>query len=140
MPFSGEANYVEETSASRSVGLMNYNSQDADESEFLEINDFFDLEDAEQIMNYTETERLVSATNGMFDNLEYCDASLFLPGPVDTAGVVAENQFVDLVNSGIQNQGYQYTTEVRTQNQIALNVQSHTKHNHVVLSSHTSGT
>ncbi|KAK3133714.1 hypothetical protein QOZ80_6AG0540030 [Eleusine coracana subsp. coracana] len=139
VPFSGEANFGEETSASRSVpGLMNYNSQDADESEFLEINDFFDLEDTEQIVNLTETERLLE--NGMFDNLEYSDAPLFLPGPFNTAGVVAENQFVDLVNSGIQDQGYQYTTEVRTQSQIALNMQSHMKHNHVVLSSHTSGT
>ncbi|XP_062193707.1 NAC domain-containing protein 16-like [Phragmites australis] len=139
VPFIGETNCAEETSALRSVsGLISYNSQDADE--FLEINDFFDLEDVEQSTNCTATEHLISATSGMLDNLEYSDAPMFLPGPFDTAGLVAENEFVDFGNSGIQNQGYQYTAEVRTQNQVALNVRSHMKHNHVVLSSHASGT
>ncbi|KAF8694880.1 hypothetical protein HU200_037980 [Digitaria exilis] len=140
VPFSGETNSSEGTSVPHSVsGLISYNSQDADE-EFLEINDFFDLEDVEQSANCTATEHLISTTDGMFDNLEYSDAPTFIPGPFDTAGVVAENQFFDFGNSGIQNQGYQYMTEVRTHNQAALNVQSHMKHNHVVLSSHVSGT
>ncbi|CAL5073572.1 unnamed protein product [Urochloa decumbens] len=140
VPFSGETNYSEGTSVPHSApGLITYNSQDADD-EFVEINDFFDLDDVEQSANCTATEHLISATNGMFDNLEYSDAPTFLPGPSDTAGVVAENQFFDFGNSGIQNQGYQYTTEVRTHNQAALNVRSHMKHNHVVLSSHASGT
>ena len=93
MPFSGETNSSEGTSVPRSVsGLISYNSQDADE-EFLEINDFFDLEGVEQSANCTATEHLISATNGMFDNLEYSDAHTFLPGPFDTVGVVAENEF-----------------------------------------------
>ncbi|XP_034580202.1 uncharacterized protein [Setaria viridis] len=140
VPFSGETNSSEGTSVPHSVsGLISYNSQDADD-EFLEINDFFDLEDVEQSANCTATEHLISATNGMFDNLEYSDAPTFLPGPFDTAGEVAENQFFDFGSSGIQNQGFHYTTQVRTQNQAALNVRSHMKDNHVVLSSHTSGT
>ncbi|XP_066394593.1 NAC domain-containing protein 82-like isoform X2 [Miscanthus floridulus] len=140
LPFTGETNSSEGTSVAHSVsGLISYRSQDADE-EFLEINDFFDLEDVGQNANCTTTEYLISATNGMFDNLEYSDAPSFLPGPFDTVGLVAENQFFDIGNSGIQNQGYQYTTEVRTHNQAALNVQSHMKHDHVVLSSHASGT
>ncbi|XP_066394592.1 NAC domain-containing protein 82-like isoform X1 [Miscanthus floridulus] len=138
LPFTGETNSSEGTSVAHSVsGLISYRSQDADE-EFLEINDFFDLEDVGQNANCTTTEYLISATNGMFDNLEYSDAPSFLPGPFDTVGLVAENQFFDIGNSGIQNQGYQYTTEVRTHNQAALNVQSHMKHDHVVLSSHAS--
>ncbi|OEL16127.1 NAC domain-containing protein 16 [Dichanthelium oligosanthes] len=136
VPFRGETNSSEATSVSHSVSGYN---QDANE-EFLEINDFFDLEDVEQSANCTATEHLISATNGMFDNLEYSDAPTFLPGPFDTAGVVPENQFFDFGNSGIQNQGYQYTTEVRAHNQAALNVRSHMKDNHVVLSSHASGT
>ncbi|CAD6224375.1 unnamed protein product [Miscanthus lutarioriparius] len=140
LPFSGETNSSEGTSVAHSVsGLISYHSQDADE-EFLEMNDFFDLEDLGQNANCMTTEYLVSATNGMFDNLEYSDAPSFLPGPSDTVGLVAENQFFDIGNSGIQNQGYQYTTEVRTHNQAALNVRSHMKHDHVVLSSHASGT
>ncbi|CAN6204890.1 unnamed protein product [Urochloa humidicola] len=140
VPFSGETISSEGTSVPHSApGLMSYNSQDADD-EFVEINDFFDLDDVEHSANCTATEHLISATNAMFDNLEYSDAPTFLSGPFDTAGVVAENQFFDFGNGGIQNQGYQYTTEVRTYNQAALNVQSHMKHNHVVLSSHTSGT
>ncbi|XP_062199296.1 uncharacterized protein LOC133901807 [Phragmites australis] len=140
VPFSGETNSAEETSGPRSVpGLISYNSHDADE-EFLEINDFFDLDDVEQSTNFTTTEHLISATNGMFDNLEYSDAPMFLPGPFDAVGVVAENQFVDFGNSGIQNQGYQYTTEIRTHYQVALNVQRHMQHDHVVLSSHASDT
>ncbi|WVZ65420.1 hypothetical protein U9M48_014785 [Paspalum notatum var. saurae] len=132
-PFSGETNYSEGTSVPHSVsGLISYNSQDADE-EFLEIKDFFDLEDVEQSANCT-------ATNGMFNNSEYSDAPMFLPGSFDTVGLVAENQFFDIGNSGTQNQGYQYTTEVSTHNQAALNVRSHIKHDHVVLSSHASGT
>jgi hypothetical protein len=107
---------------------MSYNCHDADE-EFLEINDFFDLDDVEQSMNCKATEHLISSTNVMFENAEYSDATLLIPGHFDTADMVAENQFVDFG-----------TTEVRTQSQIALNVQSHRKHNHVVLSSHTSGT
>jgi len=139
LPFSRETNSSEGTSVAHSVsGLISYRSQDADE-EFLEINDFFDLEDVGQKANCTTTEYLISATNGMFDNLEYSDAPSFLPGPFDTVGLVAENQFFDIGNSGIQNQGYQYTTEVRTHNQPALNVRSHMKHDHVVLSSHASG-
>jgi hypothetical protein len=118
---------------------MSYNCHNADE-EFLEINDFFDLDDVEQSMNCKATEHLISSTNVMLENAEYSDALLLLPGHFDTADMVAENQFVDFGNSGITNQGYQDTTEVRTQNQIALNMQSHMKHNHVVLSSHTSGT
>jgi len=140
VPFSGETNSSEGTSVPRSVsGLISYNSQDADE-EFLEINDFFDLEGVEQSANCTATEHLISATNGMFDNLEYSDAHTFLPGPFDTVGVVAENQFFDYGNTGIQDQGYQYTTDVTTHNQAALNVRSHMKHTHVVLPSHASGT
>jgi len=140
VPFSGETNSSEGTSVPRSVsGLISYNSQDADE-EFLEINDFFDLEGVEHSANCTATEHLISATNGMFDNLEYSDAHTFLPGPFDTVGVVAENQFFDFGNTGIQDQGYQYTTEVTTHNQAALNVRSHMKHTHVVLPSHASGT
>jgi len=140
LPFSGETNSSEGTSVAHSVsGLISYHSQDADE-EFLEINDFFDLDDVGQNADCTTTEYLISATNGMFDNLEYCDAPSFLPGPFDTVGLVAENQFFDIGNSGIQNQRYQYTTEVRTHNQAALNVRSHMKHDHVVLSSHASGT
>lgn len=139
MPFSGETNSSEGTSVPHAVsGLIIYNSQDADD-EFLEINDFFDLEDVEQSANCTATEHLISATNGMFDNLEYCDAPTFLPGPFGTAGVVAENQYIDFGSSGIQNQGYQYTTEVRTHNQAALHVRSHMKDNNVVLSSLTPG-
>jgi hypothetical protein len=139
LPFSGETNSSEGTSVAHSVsGLISYHSQDADE-EFLEINDFFDLDDVGQNADCTTTEYLISATNGMFDNLEYCDAPSFLPGPFDTVGLVAENQFFDIGNSGIQNQRYQYTTEVRTHNQAALNVRSHMKHDHVVLSSHASG-
>ncbi|KAL6655316.1 hypothetical protein ACP70R_006142 [Stipagrostis hirtigluma subsp. patula] len=137
IPLSGEINCAEETSAPRSVSdLISYNSQDADD-EFLEINDFFDLEDVDQSMNCTATQHLVYATNGMFDSLEYSDA---LPGPFDITGVVAENQFIEFVDSGIQNQGYQYTTEVRTHNQVALNVQNHVKHSHVILPSTSSGT
>ncbi|OEL23609.1 hypothetical protein BAE44_0015372 [Dichanthelium oligosanthes] len=139
MVLRGETNSSEATSVPHFVsGLISYNNQDADE--FLDINDFFDLEDVEQSAKFTATEHLISATNGMFDNLEYSDAPTFLPGPFDTAGVVDENQFFDFGNSGIQNQGYQYTTEVRTRNQAALNVWSHMKDNHVVLSSHASGT
>jgi hypothetical protein len=136
LPFSGETNSPEGTSVAHSVsGLISYHSQDVDE--FLEINDFFDLEDVDQNANCTTTEYLT--TNGMFDNSEYSDAPSFLPGPFDTVGLVAENQFFDIGNSGIQNQGYQYTTEVRTHNQAALNLRSHMKHDHVVLSSHASG-
>ncbi|TVU10083.1 hypothetical protein EJB05_43591 [Eragrostis curvula] len=94
MPFSVEANSAEETSMWRSSGSMSYNCQDADE-EFLEINDFFDLDDVEHNMNSTATEHLISATNGMFGNLEYSDAPSLLPGHFDTDEVVAENQFVD---------------------------------------------
>ncbi|CAN6182793.1 unnamed protein product [Urochloa humidicola] len=140
VPFSGETNSSEGTSVPHSApGLISYNGQDVDD-EFVEINDFFDLDDVEQSANCTGTEHVISATNGMFDNLEYSDAPTFLPGPFDTAGMVAQNQFFDFGNGGIQNQGYQYTTEVRTHNQAALNVRSHMKHNHVVLSSHASGT
>jgi hypothetical protein len=57
VPFSGETNSSEGTSVPRSVsGLISY-SQDADE--FLEINDFFDLEDVEQSANCTATEHLI---------------------------------------------------------------------------------
>lgn len=140
LPFSGEANSSEGTSVAHSVsGLISYHSQDADE-EFLEINDFFDLEDVGQNANCMTTEYMMSATNGMFDNLEYSDASSFLPGSFDIVGLGAENQYFDTDNSGIQNQGYQNTTEVRTYNQAALTVRSHMKHDHVVLSSHASGT
>ncbi|CAN6218207.1 unnamed protein product [Urochloa humidicola] len=140
VPFSGETNSSEGRSVPHSApGLISYNSQDGDD-EFVEINDFFDLDGVEQSANCTATEHMISATNGMFDNLEYSDAPTFLPGPFDTAGMVAQNQFFDFGNGGIQNQGYQYTTEVRTHNQAALNVRSHMKHNHVVLSSHASGT
>lgn len=119
-------------------GLISYHSQDAGE-EFLEINDFFDVENVDQSANCTTTNYLISATNGMFDNLEYSDAPMFLSGPFDTVGLVDENHFFDIGNSAIQNQGYQYTTEVKTHNQAALNVRSHMKHDHVVLSSHSSG-
>ncbi|CAN6211139.1 unnamed protein product [Urochloa humidicola] len=114
VPFSGETISSEGTSVPHSApGLMSYNSQDADD-EFVEINDFFDLDDVEHSANCTATEHLISATNAMFDNLEYSDAPTFLSGPFDTAGVVAENQFFDFGNGGIQNQGYQYTTEGHT--------------------------
>ncbi|KAL6844756.1 hypothetical protein ACP4OV_025415 [Aristida adscensionis] len=64
VPFSGETNFAEETSAQLSVsGLTGYNNQDADE-EFLEINDFFDLEDVEPSTYCTATEHLISSTNG----------------------------------------------------------------------------
>lgn len=140
VPLSGETNCAEESSVLRSVsGLVSFDSHDADE-EFLEINDFFDPEDVGQSMGCTATEHLISASNGMFDSLEYSDAPVFLPASFDKAGVVAENQYVDFGDSGIQNQGFQYTDELWTHNQVALNVRSHMKHNHVVLSSHASGT
>ncbi|XP_044389378.1 uncharacterized protein [Triticum aestivum] len=140
MPLNWETECTEETSALRSVsGLASYDGQDADE-EFLEINDFLDPEDVgQQSMNCTATEHLISASNGMFDSLEFADASMFLPGSFDTAGVVTENQFGYLGDSGSQNQGFQYTSESWTHNQVALNVRNHMNHNHVVFS-HASGT
>ncbi|KAI4989700.1 hypothetical protein ZWY2020_038063 [Hordeum vulgare] len=140
MPLNWETDCTEETSALRSVsGLASYNDQDVDE-EFLEINDFLDSEDlGQQSMNCTTTEHLISASNGMFDSLEFADASMFLPGSFDTAGVATENQFGYLGDSGFQNQGFQYTSELWTHNQVALNVRNHMNHNHVVFS-HASGT
>lgn len=140
MPLSWEANCTEETSVMQSVsGLASYDGQDSHE-EFLEINDFFDSEDIGQSMNCTTTEHLISASSGMFDSLEYSDASMFLPGSFDTAGVVTENQYVDFGDSGYKSQGVQYTAELWAHNQVALNMQNHMKHNHVGLSSHASGT
>uniref|UniRef100_A0A453L5K9 NAC domain-containing protein n=1 Tax=Aegilops tauschii subsp. strangulata TaxID=200361 RepID=A0A453L5K9_AEGTS len=139
MPLNWETDCTEETSALRSVsGLASYDGQDAEE-EFLEINDFLDPEDVGQSMNCTATEHLISASNGMFDSLEFADASMFLPGSFDTAGVATENQFGYLGDSGSQNQGFQYTSESWTHNQVALNVRNHMNHNHVVFS-HASGT
>nr|QOI08304.1 NAC017_5A.2 [Triticum aestivum] len=140
MPLNWETDCTEETSAMRSVsGLASYDGQDADE-EFLEINDFLDPEDVgQQSMNCTATEHLISSSNGMFDSLEFADASMFLPGSFDTAGVATENQFGYLGDSGSQNQGLQYTSESWTHNQVALNVRNHMNHNHVVFS-HASGT
>ncbi|KAG8057242.1 hypothetical protein GUJ93_ZPchr0002g23242 [Zizania palustris] len=139
-PMSGETNCAEETSAQRSMsGLSSYARQDADD-EFLEINDFFDPEDLEQIMGYPATENLTSATNGMFDSFKYSDAPMFLPDSFDTTGVVAENQYVDCGASGIHNQGFQHTTELWTHNQVALNVRSHMNDNHVIFASHSSDT
>ena len=143
MPLSWETNCTEETSALRSVsGLATYDSQDADE-EFLEINDFLGPEDVGHNMNCTATEHLISASNGMFDSLEYSDASLFLPGSFDTPGVGTENQNDYSGGSGFQNQGFHYTSEYTseswTQNQVALNVRNRVQHNHVVFSSHASG-
>ncbi|XP_047047230.1 uncharacterized protein LOC124652256 [Lolium rigidum] len=140
MPLSWETNCTEETSALRSVsGLASYDSQDADD-EFLEINDFFDLEDAGQGVNCTATEHLISASNGMYDSMEYADASMFLPGSFDTAGVGTENQNGYLGDNGSQNQAFHYTSESWTQNQVALNVRNSMQHNHVIFSSHASGT
>ena len=143
MPLSWETNCTEETSALRSVsGLATYDSQDADE-EFLEINDFLGPEDVGQIMNFTATEHLISASNGMFDSMEYSDASMFLPGSFDTTGMGTENQNGYFGDSGFQNQGFHYTSEYTseswTQNQVALNVRNRVQHNHVVFSSHASG-
>ena len=140
MPLNWETECTEETSALRSVsGLASYDGQDADE-EFLEINDFLDPEDVgQQSMNCTATEHLISSSNEMFDSLEFADASMFLPGSFDTAGVATENQFGYLGDSGSQNQGLQYTSESWTHNQVALNVRNHMNHNHVVFS-HASGT
>jgi hypothetical protein len=140
MPLSWETNCTEETSALRSVsGLASYDSQDADD-EFLEINDFFDLEDAGQGVNCTATEHLISASNGMYDSMEYADASMFLPGSFDTAGVGTESQNGYFGDNGSQNQGFHYTSESWTQNQVALNVRNSMQHNHVIFSSHASGT
>uniref|UniRef100_A0ACD5XUV9 Uncharacterized protein n=1 Tax=Avena sativa TaxID=4498 RepID=A0ACD5XUV9_AVESA len=140
MPLSWETNCAEETSAPRTVsGLASYDCRDADE-EFLEINDFFDLEDVGQGVNCTATEHLTSASNGMHDSLEYSDAPMFLPGSFGTAGVGTENQNGYFGDSGSQNQGFEYTSESWTQNQVALNVRNRMQYNHVVFSSHASGT
>jgi hypothetical protein len=119
-------------------GLASYDTRDADE-DFFEINDFFDLEDVGQSMNCTAAEHLISASNGMFNSIEYSDASMFLPGSFDTPGVGTENQNGYFGDSGSQNQGFQYTSESWTHNQVALNVRNRMQHNHVVFSSHASG-
>uniref|UniRef100_A0A0D9XF70 NAC domain-containing protein n=1 Tax=Leersia perrieri TaxID=77586 RepID=A0A0D9XF70_9ORYZ len=139
-PTSRETNTAEETSASRSMsGLGSYDMQDFD-GEFLEINDFFDLEESEQIMGGTTSLNLIAADDGMFDSLKFSDAPMFLPGPFDTPGVVAENQYVEFGASGIQNQGFQLATELLTHNRVGFNVRSHMKDNNVVFSSHRSDT
>uniref|UniRef100_A0A0E0B4S1 NAC domain-containing protein n=1 Tax=Oryza glumipatula TaxID=40148 RepID=A0A0E0B4S1_9ORYZ len=133
-PMNGETNAVEETSPLRSMSVLgSYDRQDGDD-EFLEINDFFDPEDLEQILGSTTSQNLIPADDGVFDSLQYSDAPMFLPGSFDTTGVVAENHYVEFGASGIQNQGFQHTTELWAHNQVALNVRNHMKDNHVVFS------
>uniref|UniRef100_A0A0E0M2V8 NAC domain-containing protein n=1 Tax=Oryza punctata TaxID=4537 RepID=A0A0E0M2V8_ORYPU len=138
-PMSRETNTAEETSALRSMSGLGSSDRQGGDDEFLEINDFFDPEDLEQIMGCTTIQNLIPAADGVFDNLQYSDAPMFLPGSFDTTGLVAENHYVEFGASGIQNEGFQHTTELWAHNQVALSVRSHMKDNHVVFS-HSSDT